>query len=114
MTGQRAVPPHKPNSRAATPGEIEAYRRNLKPSGGGPGESLMEKFRRKVDDITLPLRNRARGITRLEIFALEDAGIDQLDPRMRTLDLHFNMIARGGVVGAMTAFRVLLTRPPHP
>ena len=104
------------NIRAATIGEIEEYERRRQGGGGGdePPEDLKALFHRKINDLTLSLRNRAKGVARREIFALEAAGIQRDDTRMQALDHEFNAIARGGVSGAILACRVLLSRPQSP
>ncbi len=113
MAEQR--PPQPPKIRAATADEIEAYQRRQGGGGGGPlPESLKERFQRKINDMTLPLRNRAKGIARREIFALEAAGVPRHDMRMQALDARFNAIAKGGISGALEACRVLLNRPAAP
>lgn len=104
-----------PNIRAATMGEIEDYERRRNQGGGDePPEGLKDRFHRKINDMTLSIRNKAKGIARREIFALEAAGIPRDDTRMQALDHEFNAIAHGGVSGAVLACRVLLTRPQSP
>jgi hypothetical protein len=104
-----------PNIRAATIGEIEEYERRRQNGGGDePPEGLKELFHRKINDLTLSLRNKAKGIARREIFALEAAGIPRDDTRLQVLDHNFNAIARGGVSGAVLACRVLLSHPQSP
>lgn len=104
-----------PNIRAATIGEIEEYERRRQGSGGEePPEGLKDRFHRKINDMTLSIRNKAKSIARREIFALEAEGIPRDDMRMQALDHEFNTIARGGVSGAVLACRVLLTRPASP
>jgi hypothetical protein len=104
-----------PNIRAATIGEIEEYERRRQGGGGeDPPEGLKDRFQRKINDMTLSIRNKAKGIARREIFALEAEGIPREDTRMQALDHEFNIIARGGVSGAVLACRVLLTRAASP
>lgn len=104
-----------PNIRAATIGEIEEYERRRQGGGGDePPEGLSERFHRMINDMTLSVRNKAKGIARREIFALEAEGIPRDDTRMQALDHQFNTIAKGGVSGAVLACRILLTRPVSP
>lgn len=109
--------PHRPKSgiRAGTLEEIEEYQRRQRNGGGQePPPGLKEMFREKINDMTLALRNRAKGVARREIFALQNLGVARTDPRLQSLDQQFNTIAGGGIKGAVMAFKVLRAYSPAP
>lgn len=105
------MPDGRYKARAATPEELDAYRRQQKGGGGDKPPSLKEMFRERLDDLTRPLRNRAKSIARREIFAMRDLGVSLTDRRLQSLDTQFNAIAQGGLKGTIAAYRVLRAYP---
>ena len=107
-------PRQKPGIRAGTMEEIEEYQRRQGGGGQEPPPGLKELFREKINDLTLAFRNRAKAVARREIFALQNLGVAKTDPRLQSLDLQFNMIAGGGIKGAVMAYKVLMAYSPAP
>ena len=105
------MPENRNKARAVTPDELEAYQRRRHGQGGpdqdpsGLKDIMLEKF----NELTLTFRNKAKAIARREIFAMQDQGISHNDMRLQTLDTQFNLIAKGGVKGALAAYKIIKT-----
>ena len=97
-------------ARAGTPEELEAYQRRN--GNGGNGEEppgLKDILIEKLNDLTLAFRNKAKGIARREIFAMQDQGVSRQDARLQALDTQFNLIAQGGLKGTIEAYKIIKT-----
>lgn len=100
------MPENRTKARAITPDELERYQRGP----GGPEEQppgLKEVMVEKLNDLTLAFRNKAKAIARREIFAMEDRGVSRNDTRLQALNAQFNMIAKGGIRGALEAYKII-------
>lgn len=103
------MPDNRTKARAITPDELERYQQRQRGPGSPDDEppGFKQVMVGKLDDLTLTFRNKAKAIARREIFAMEDRGISRDDRQYEALDAQFNLIAKGGVKGALAAYKIM-------